>query len=119
MSVINAVIAFGIVYLHFFPYEDWKTPGLPASCAAAFFGAANVFLFIVPFTRPPPGGEPYHTMPYWTHAVAGWAVFGLGFIYWLVWAHILPKLGGYRLERTTDVGKDGLERTVFKHIKKA
>ncbi|BEI82026.1 hypothetical protein CcaverHIS002_0211860 [Cutaneotrichosporon cavernicola] len=117
LAVINATIAFGIVYLHFRPYADWKTPGWPAVVAAAFFGAANVFLLVVPFTPPPPGGEPYATMPYYTHAVAGWAIFGIGFIYWLVWAQVLPRVGGYTLVRQNEVGGDGLARNVFRQVK--
>ncbi|KAF8149114.1 high affinity methionine permease [Crassisporium funariophilum] len=118
LSVINAAISFGIVYLAFRPYPDWPKVSVPAQLAAAFFGAANVFLFIVPLTKPPAGGEPYVSLPYWTHAVAGWAVFGLGFIYWVVWAHILPRVWGYQLRRVEEVGRDGLRRHVFKRIAK-
>lgn len=117
LSVINAIIAFGIVFLYFKPYSDWVSPRWPAVAAAAFFGAANVFLFVAPFIPPPPGGEPYKTMPYWTHAVAGWAVFGIGFLYWAIWAHLLPRLFRYRLVRVKEVGGDGLERNVFKRVK--
>ncbi|KIY73695.1 high affinity methionine permease [Cylindrobasidium torrendii FP15055 ss-10] len=117
LSVINAVISFGVVYLHFRPNADWPRISIWAVLAAAFFGAANVFLFIVPLTPPPPGGEPYVDLPYWTHAVAGWAVFGIGFVYWLIWAHILPKIGGYKLERREETGKDGLVRHVFRRVK--
>ncbi|KAG6915813.1 hypothetical protein DXG01_009687 [Tephrocybe rancida] len=116
LSVINAAISFGIVYLSFRPRPDWPRVGIPAQLAAAFFGAANTFLFIVPLTKPPPGGEPYHSLPYWTHAVAGWAVFGLGFLYWIIWAQVLPRVGRYRLSRSEEVGKDGLSRHTFKRI---
>jgi len=118
LSVINAVIGFGIVYLRFFPYSDWKQPSLGAVAAAAFFGASNVFLFVVPLLKPPPGGEPYVSLPYWTHAVAGWVVFGLGALYWVIWARVLPKVGGYRLVREQQVGMDGLSRHVFKRVPK-
>ncbi|KLT39208.1 high affinity methionine permease [Cutaneotrichosporon oleaginosum] len=117
LSVINAVIAFGIVYLQFRPYPDWKKPGWGAVAAAAFFGAANVFLFVVPLTPPPAGGEPYTSLPYWTHAVAGWAVFGIGFVYWLLWAHVLPRVGGYTLVRQKEISSDGLVRNVFRRVK--
>jgi hypothetical protein len=116
LSVINASISFGIVYLAFRPRPDWPKVGLPAVLASAFFGAANVFLFIVPLTKPPPGGEPYAALPYWTHAVAGWAVFGLGFFYWVLWAQVLPRIGRYKLARSEEVGKDGLSRHTFKRI---
>ncbi|KAF8987989.1 high affinity methionine permease [Cyathus striatus] len=116
LSVINAAISFGIIYLAYRPYPDWPKVGLPAQIAAGFFGAANVFLFIVPLTPPPAFAEPYKSLPYWTHAVGGWAVFGLGFLYWVVWALVLPRIGRYRLHRVEEVGQDGLKRHVFKRF---
>ena len=89
---------------------------VPTHLAAAFFGAANVFLFVVPFVPPPAGGEPYTKLPYWSHAVGGWAIFGIGFLYWLVWAHLLPWIGGYTLVQSEEVGTDGLTRRKFKRI---
>ena len=75
-------ISFGIIYLAYRPYLDWSRVGIPAQAAAGFFGAVNVFLFVVPLTKPPVGADPHTSLPYWTHAVAGWAVlFGLGFLY--------------------------------------
>ncbi|PPQ71257.1 hypothetical protein CVT24_009511 [Panaeolus cyanescens] len=117
LSVINALISFGVVYLAFRPYPDWPRVPLFGLIAAGFFGAVNVFLFIVPLTPPPAGAEPYKSLPYWTHAVAGWAVFGIGFLYWVGWAVVLPKIGGYKLQRVEEVGKDGLLRHVLKRVK--
>jgi hypothetical protein len=57
-------------------------------------------------------------MPYWTHAVAGWAVFGIGFIYWIIWGHILPRVFRYQLVRKQEIGADGLERSVFHRVKR-
>ena len=116
LSVINALISFGIIYLAFFPYPDWPRVRPPALVAASFFGAVNVFLFVVPFIRPPAGADPYTTLPYWTHAVAGWAVFGIGFLYWVLWAQVLPRVLGYKLRRVEEVGKDGLLRHVFRRV---
>ena len=81
------------------PYPDWPRVGIPAQTAAGFFGAVNVFLFVVPLTKPPVGADPHTSLPYWAHAVAGWAVFGLGFLYWVFLAQILPRLGKYKLYR--------------------
>lgn len=118
LSVINAAISFGVVYLHFRPYPDWPKIPLWGLIVSGFFGAANVFLFVVPFIPPPEGSDPYESLPYWTHAVAGWAVFGLGLTYWIVWARILPKVLGYKLVRVEEVGTDGLVRHVFQKRKK-
>jgi len=102
LSIINAAISFGIVYLAYRPYPDWPRVGIPAQVAARFFGAVNVFLFVVPLTNPPIGADPYTSLPYWTHAVAGWAVFGLGFLYWVFWAQISPRVGKYKLYRVEE-----------------
>ncbi|KAG6861631.1 hypothetical protein C0995_014070 [Termitomyces sp. Mi166 len=100
LSVINALISFGIIYLsRLSRSSSWPHVGTYAQLAAFAFGCANVFLFVAPFVRPPPGGDPYEVLPYWTHAVGGWAVFGLGFLYWFVWAMVLPWWGGYELMR--------------------
>ncbi|KAF8887845.1 high affinity methionine permease [Gymnopilus junonius] len=120
LSIINAAISFGLVFLYFFPYPLWPKELLtiPAVCAAFFFGAANVFLFIVPLIRPPAGAQPYNSLPYWTHAVAGWCVFGLGALYWVIWAKLLPRALGYELKRVEEVGADGLARWVFKLVRR-
>jgi len=102
LSIINAAISFRIVYLAYRPYPDWPRVGIPAQVAARFFGAVNVFLFVVPLTNPPIGADPYTSLPYWTHAVAGWAVFGLGFLYWVFWAQISPRVGKYKLYRVEE-----------------
>lgn len=53
-------------------------------------------------------------MPYWTHNVVAWGILGAGGVYWAIWAKLLPKLGGYRLEKKIIVDDiDGWERTVF------
>ncbi|KAG6901145.1 hypothetical protein C0995_016511 [Termitomyces sp. Mi166 len=116
LSVINATISFGIFYLAVRPRPDWPRVGTSVLLAVAFFGTANIFLFVIPLTKPPLGEEPYVSMPYWTHAVAGWAVFGIGFLYWVIWAQILPRVGRYEVARSEEVGKDGLSRHTFKRI---
>ncbi|KIK53749.1 hypothetical protein GYMLUDRAFT_49186 [Collybiopsis luxurians FD-317 M1] len=117
LSIINAVISFGIIYLTLLrPYDDWSSVNRWALAAAAFFGSANVFLVVVPLTRPPAGAEPYQSLPYWTHGLAGWVVFGIGALYWVVWGHVLPRLGKYKLERVEERGKDGLMRRIFKRV---
>ncbi|KAG5644910.1 hypothetical protein DXG03_007462 [Asterophora parasitica] len=114
LSVINAAISFGIIYLsRWRPYADWPHVGTGAQLSAAAFGLANIFLFIVPLMRPPPNGEPYEHLPYWSHAVGGWAVFGLGFLYWLVWAVVLPFIGNYGWMKTEETGSDGLVRHIW------
>ena len=108
LCVINAAISFGIIYLSLWPYDGWPAVSVAEQLAAAFFGVANVFLFVAPFVPPPTGRQPYTSLPYWSHAVAGWVIFGIGFLYWLVWAHLLPRGDGYKLLLSEDVITDEL-----------
>ena len=121
LSVINAVISFGIIYLSLSdpsPDSGWSRLGVRTKLAAAFFGFANTFLFLVPLFKPPSGSEPYAALPYWTHAAGGWTVFASGFLYWLIWAKILPWKGRYELYQVKDVGGDGLMRNAFRRLPK-
>jgi len=43
---------------------DWPRVEIPAQVAAAFFGAVNVFLFVMPLTKPPIGADSYTSLPY-------------------------------------------------------
>jgi len=65
--------------------HDWHYLSAYTLVAVLFFGTTNVFLLIVPFISLPADAEPYESMPYWTHAVVGWALFGLGALWWIVW----------------------------------
>ena len=113
-AVFNAAISFGIIYLSVWPYDGWPAVSVPKQLIAAFFGAANVFLFVFPFVPPPADRQPYTRLPYWSHAGAAWVIFGIGFLYWLVWVYLLPRIGGYKLVRSEEVSIDGLTRHKFK-----
>ncbi|PPQ78960.1 hypothetical protein CVT25_002289 [Psilocybe cyanescens] len=101
LSVINTIISFGLLYLSLrrapLIDEDQEdgttktsitfkpTPGLVLS--SLLFGGANIFLFLVPLTKPPPGVEPYQNLPYWLHAAGGWCIFLVGGVWWLYYYH--------------------------------
>lgn len=64
-----------------------------------FFFLSNVYLVIAPFVPPSDGNDIYETLPYYLHCVVGWGIIAVGGVYWVVWAVILPRLGGYELVR--------------------
>ncbi|TFK34251.1 high affinity methionine permease [Crucibulum laeve] len=100
LAIINAAISFGLIYLTFRPSATTShmfKRTLSLVLPSLFFGSANVFLFLAPLAKPPPGAEPYEHLPYWTHALAGWAVFGLGVGWWWFREPIEEKVGGVRL----------------------
>jgi hypothetical protein len=61
--------------------------------------------------KPPPGSEPYETLPYWIHAAGGWGVFVIGAIYWVAWARIAPLIAD-------EIYKSGWETGVFKQVQR-
>ncbi|KAF4613515.1 hypothetical protein D9613_008166 [Agrocybe pediades] len=108
LAVINATISFGLVYLAWRASSSkTQAPPPPSSLPSTFnppltaslfipalaFGFANVFLFLAPLMKPPPGVQPYERLPYWTHAVGGWAVFALGAVWWYISERRLRQLG--------------------------
>lgn len=59
----------------------------------------------------------YETLPYYLHCLVGIAIIVAGGVYWVIWAVVLPKFGGYRLEREVVVDDiDGWERHVFRRV---
>jgi len=58
----------------------------------------------------------YASLPYFLHCVVGIGILCAGAVYWLVWAVVLPKIGGYRLVRTNTVMDDGWDRNVFSKV---
>lgn len=59
----------------------------------------------------------YEHLPYYLHCVVGIGILVAGALYWVVWAVLLPKFGGYELVRENFVSEDGWSRKVF--VKKA
>lgn len=65
---------------------------------------------------PAPGDSVYESLPYWLHVVVALGVFALGGVYWIFWAILIPRWGGYTLERAVVLQDDGVSRAVFKHV---
>lgn len=109
----NAVISFGLLYLFFAPssrspehqHYRWHHLSTTTLLCTLFFGVSNVFLFLAPFVKPPQGAEPYQSLPYWTHAAVGWALLGLGGIWWLFGRR---QCDGRNEERKTMITPDNL-----------
>ncbi|KAI1816812.1 methionine permease [Poronia punctata] len=92
------------------PFKAW----LPAVIFRAVLCLALLAAPFFPPSNPDPDG-----MWYATYAVVGVSVIVFGFLYWLVWTVILPRLGGYRLEEKEDILDDGTTITVLTRVSKA
>ena len=118
LAIVNSFVSAGLIWLYLHKKtNNWNPPFKAALPVIVFFFLSNVYLVIAPYI-PPTGGESvYKSLPYYLYCVVGTALFGVGGIYWIFWAIILPKIGKYELVRQTSIGVDGRERNVFDHLK--
>lgn len=114
LSVINVFVSGGLVHLYLHRSAwNWAPPFTATLPVVVFFLLSNIYLVVAPWI-PPTQGSVYESLPYWIHVVVGFAILIAGGIYWLIWAVVLPKLGGYELQREVIVdGIDGWERNIF------
>jgi hypothetical protein len=115
--VINVFVAAGLAWLYFHRESyNWHPPFRATLPVTIFFLLSNLYLVIAPFIAPDtPDQNVYNDLPYYLHCVVGIGILASGCVYWLVWAVILPKIGGYRLEKEVIKGDDGWTRNVFVH----
>ncbi|KAH7014452.1 amino acid/polyamine transporter I [Microdochium trichocladiopsis] len=119
LAIVNTFTAAGLVHLYLNRAAwKWNPPFSATLPVVVFFMLSNIYLVIAPFVPPEEDGSVYEELPYWIHCVVGFGIIFAGGVYWLIWAVVLPKLGGYRLEREVVVDDiDGWERNLF--IKRA
>ncbi|ESK94189.1 high affinity methionine permease [Moniliophthora roreri MCA 2997] len=117
LNVFNTLISLGLVFIYLRRDKyKWSPPVKASLPIILFFLIANIFLVVAPLVPPSAGNEPYESIPYWLHVVVAFGVLALGAFYWLVWAVILPRAGGYRLLQEQEVSSDGLTRNVFRRV---
>ncbi|KAF2084295.1 amino acid transporter [Saccharata proteae CBS 121410] len=116
-SIINFFVVVGFFWLRYAapnatrPFRCWLG-------VAVFFMAAQAFLMVAPFLRPP-GGKGDTSLPYWLYPVVGIVVLFAGLVYWGVWWKLAPWVGGYRLVPVHERLGDGTAVVVYKKEKKA
>lgn len=115
MSIVNAFVAAGLLYLYAHPGKwGWAPPFRASWPVVLLFLLSNIYLAAAPFVPPEHGQNVYNDLPYYLHCVVGMGIIAAGGVYWVVWAVVLPRLGKYELVRETTVSEyDGWERSVF------
>jgi hypothetical protein len=83
---------------------------------AVFYLAAQCFLMIAPFLRPP-GGVGDTSLPYWLSSVIGIVVLVAGALWWAVWCRLLPAVGKYGLVARHERLADGTAVVVYEKVK--
>lgn len=119
LSIVNAFVAAGLLYLYVNPRGwEWSPPFRASWPVALLFLLSNIYLIAAPFVPPSHGQNVYKDLPYYLHCVVGIAIIAAGGVYWLIWAVILPRIGKYELVRETKISElDGWERSVFSRRK--
>lgn len=116
LNVVNFCVAMGLLWLHYQSYKgkrEWNPPIRAGVPVIAFFALSSLYLVVAPYIPPTHGQHVYNDLPYWIHPVVTWGIFGVGLLYWIGWAIILPKLGGYQLVAKEVLGDDGFWRNKF------
>lgn len=119
LAVVNVFVSIALVHLYLHPFsihrnpQTWAPPFRATLPVVIFFLLSNIYLVVAPFVPPSAGQNVYEHLPYYLHCVVGIALFVAGAIYWVIWAKILPRLGGYELVREHLVGADGWSNNVF------
>ncbi|KAF7886797.1 uncharacterized protein EAF02_003444 [Botrytis sinoallii] len=123
LAVVNVFVSLALLILYARPFsadrhpQHWAPPFRATWPVVLFFLLSNVYLVVAPFVPPDEGQNVYESLPYYLHCVVGIAFFGAGAIYWLIWAQILPRIGGYKLVRESIVTDDGWSGSVFRRVK--
>jgi hypothetical protein len=117
-------MSLGLIHLYLHPFsihrnpEHWSPPFRATLPVVVFFFISNIYLVVAPFVPPSKGQNVYQHLPYFLHCVVGIGILLAGAVYWVFWAIILPKVGGYELVRVHTVGDDGWSKTRFERRKK-
>lgn len=90
--------------------NGWKSPHI----LTVIYVLANAFLAIVPFIPPNERSTGY---PHYVFPIVGVGVLLLGAVYWVLWAKVRPRLGGYKIVAERTVLEDGAEVVRYKKVK--
>ncbi|CAG8888374.1 unnamed protein product [Penicillium egyptiacum] len=122
LAIVNFFVAAGLVHIYLTReknYPNWK-PGVRATLPVTiFFMLSNLYLAIAPYVPPSDGQNVYEQLPYYLHCVVALALFAAGGIYYVVWAVLMPRIGGYVLVKESVVDADGWSRSVFTKLPQA
>ncbi len=121
LNIVNLFVGLGLIYLTVQAKRGklgWNPPIKATLPVSIYFTLASAYLVVAPYLAPVKGQSVYESLPYWLHCVVGIAIFAFGGLYWLVWAIILPKLGGYYLYSKPELDEDdGFWRTRIIRVK--
>ncbi|KAJ3961093.1 hypothetical protein N0V92_002225 [Colletotrichum tropicale] len=116
-TVLLFAITVGLVKLRLTDRANFHSP-LPAPwILIVIYLAANIFLIVMPFVRPP-NGKGSTSLPYWLSSVVALGILSLGIIYYTLRFVVVPRLLGYKHQEIQQELSDGSKVTRFQRIKR-
>lgn len=100
LNIVNTFVGIGLIYITVQSHRgklSWNPPIKATLPVTVYFTLASIYLVVAPYIAPSKGQSVYKQLPYWLHCVVAIGILGFGGLYWVLWAVILPKLGGYYL----------------------
>ncbi|GME71507.1 unnamed protein product [Ambrosiozyma monospora] len=121
LNIVNLFVGIGLLYLNVQAMRGklaWHPPIKATIPVSIYFTLASAYLVVAPYLAPDADQSVYKSLPYYLHCVVAIGIFAFGALYWLVWAVILPKLGGYYLYSHPKLDEvDGFWRTEIIQVK--
>ncbi|GMM37897.1 Mup1 protein [Saccharomycopsis crataegensis] len=121
LNIVNLFVGIGLIYLTIQAKRGkliWNPPIKATLPVSIFFTLSSAYLVVAPYLAPSEGQSVYKSLPYYLHCVVGIGIFAAGAVYWLIWAVILPKIGGYYLHHQQILDEsDGFWRTEIIQVK--
>ncbi|CCF46111.1 amino acid transporters [Colletotrichum higginsianum] len=116
-TVLLTAITVGLVKLRFTDRENFQSPLRAPWILIGIYLAANIFLIVMPFVRPP-NGKGSTSLPYWLSSVVALGILSLGIIYYALRFVIVPRIFGYRHREIQQELSDGSTVTRFQRVKR-
>ncbi|KPM43906.1 High-affinity methionine permease [Neonectria ditissima] len=114
-TALLTAITVGLVKLRLTKGENFQSPLRAPWVLIIGYLAANIFLLVMPFVRPP-GGKGSTSLPYWLSSVVALGILSLGIVYYVGRFVLTPFVFGYRNEKIQVELSDGSKVTRFRRV---
>ncbi|KAK7433025.1 hypothetical protein QQZ08_000498 [Neonectria magnoliae] len=114
-TALLTAITVGLVKLRLTKSENFQSPLRAPWILIMGYLAANIFLLVMPFVRPP-GGKGSTSLPYWLSSVVALGILSLGIVYYVGRFVLTPLVFGYKNEKIQVELSDGSKVTRFERI---
>lgn len=112
---IKLFLACGLIYLNFTPSERWaeqRTTFRSSPLLTIFWILSLLFVLGAPFIP----NNLNASIPHYVVPALGTSMLGIGTVYWVIWAKLLPLMG-FHIQHEIVQMPDGSERVKYKRVK--